>query len=203
MRGRPGCRPQFSTTTCSLHLARRKCKTLAKWGRHKVAEQHPFEHARLSWSFASRWLRATIESTSASPESGRVLRHRELSRRVIFDRSGQSCLSAHVGFAPKGDLRLGATGRSALRQAERTILQQDFRQCRRVATRHDKLAANYLVFIQPASIRLWLRVSESPRYALDRARVSRAPGRRWRTGASGRRRPRLCRRPFASAAARR
>jgi len=33
--------------------------------------------------------------------------------------------------------------------------------CRRIATRYDKLAANYLAFIQLASIRLWLRVSES------------------------------------------
>ena len=36
------------------------------------------------------------------------------------------------------------------------------KQCRRVATRYDKLAANYLAFIQLASIRLWLRV-KSPR----------------------------------------
>ena len=35
------------------------------------------------------------------------------------------------------------------------------KQCRRVATRDDKLAANYLAFIQLASIRLWLRVNES------------------------------------------
>src|SRR6266478_400617 len=34
------------------------------------------------------------------------------------------------------------------------------KQCRRVATRYDKLAANYLAFIQLASIRLWLRVNE-------------------------------------------
>ena len=33
--------------------------------------------------------------------------------------------------------------------------------CRRVATRYDKLAANYLAFIQLAAIRLWLRVNES------------------------------------------
>src|SRR2546429_2146408 len=33
--------------------------------------------------------------------------------------------------------------------------------CRRVATRYDKLAANYLAFIQLASLRLWLRVNES------------------------------------------
>src|SRR5437762_14003491 len=29
--------------------------------------------------------------------------------------------------------------------------------CRRIATRYDKLAANYLAFIQLASIRMWLR----------------------------------------------
>jgi transposase len=34
------------------------------------------------------------------------------------------------------------------------------KQCRRVATRYDKLATNYLAFIQLASIRLWLRVYE-------------------------------------------
>jgi len=30
----------------------------------------------------------------------------------------------------------------------------------RVATRYDKLAVNHLAFIQLASIRLWLRISE-------------------------------------------
>jgi transposase len=35
------------------------------------------------------------------------------------------------------------------------------KQCRRVATRYDKLAADYLAFIQRASIRLWLRANES------------------------------------------
>jgi transposase len=35
------------------------------------------------------------------------------------------------------------------------------KQCRRVATRYDKLAANYLAFLQLASIRLWLLVNES------------------------------------------
>jgi transposase len=34
-------------------------------------------------------------------------------------------------------------------------------QCRRVATRYDKLAANYLAFVPLASIRLLLRVNES------------------------------------------
>jgi transposase len=34
------------------------------------------------------------------------------------------------------------------------------KQCRRVATRYDKLAANYLAFVQLASIRLWLGFNE-------------------------------------------
>ena len=33
--------------------------------------------------------------------------------------------------------------------------------CRRVATRYDEPAANYLAFVQLASIRLWLGVNES------------------------------------------
>src|SRR3954470_13297986 len=37
--------------------------------------------------------------------------------------------------------------------------------CRRVATRYDKLAANYLAFVQLASIRLWLSVNESASWA--------------------------------------
>jgi transposase len=35
------------------------------------------------------------------------------------------------------------------------------KQCRRVATRYDKLAANYLAFIKLVSIRIWLRANES------------------------------------------
>jgi len=35
------------------------------------------------------------------------------------------------------------------------------KQCRRVATRYDKLAANYLAFVKLASIRIWLRANGS------------------------------------------
>jgi hypothetical protein len=35
------------------------------------------------------------------------------------------------------------------------------KQCRRVATRYDKLAANYLAIVKLASIRIWLRANES------------------------------------------
>ena len=36
----------------------------------------------------------------------------------------------------------------------------EIKQCRPVATRYDKLAANYLAFVKLACIRLWLRVYE-------------------------------------------
>ena len=41
----------------------------------------------------------------------------------------------------------------------RNLLERFFnriKQCRRVATRYDKLAANYLAFIKLAAIRIWL-----------------------------------------------
>src|ERR1700758_790141 len=47
--------------------------------------------------------------------------------------------------------------------APRSLVERFFNKiehCRRVATRYDKLAANYLAFIQLAAIRLWLRVNE-------------------------------------------
>ena len=47
----------------------------------------------------------------------------------------------------------------ARNQVERFFM--EIKQCRRVATRYDRLAANYLAFVQLASIRLWLRLNES------------------------------------------
>jgi transposase len=46
------------------------------------------------------------------------------------------------------------------------------KQCRRVATRYDKLAANYLAFIKLAAIRVWLR-GTSRQTACSRARAIR------------------------------
>ena len=46
---------------------------------------------------------------------------------------------------------------------ERNLVERFFnkiKHCRRVATRYDKLAANYLAFVKLACIRLWLRVYE-------------------------------------------
>ena len=52
-----------------------------------------------------------------------------------------------------------ASGQSQPKKVERFF--NKIKQCRRIATRYDKLAANYLAFIKLASIRLWLRVYES------------------------------------------
>jgi ribosomal protein L16/L10AE len=38
------------------------------------------------------------------------------------------------------------------------------KQCRRIATRYDNLAANYLAFVRLASIRIWLRANKSARW---------------------------------------
>ncbi len=45
-------------------------------------------------------------------------------------------------------------GSRARNQVERFF--NRIKQCRRVATRYDRLAGNYLAFVQLASIRLWL-----------------------------------------------
>jgi transposase len=54
----------------------------------------------------------------------------------------------------------GSRSASAHLYRARNLVERFFnkiKQCRRVATRYDKLAVNYLAFIQLASIRLWLR----------------------------------------------
>jgi len=45
-------------------------------------------------------------------------------------------------------------------QLDRTFFDK-IKQCRRVATRSDKPAANYLACVKLASIRIWLRANES------------------------------------------
>jgi transposase len=62
-----------------------------------------------------------------------------------WNRTGPICFSCHLYRA-------------------RNLVERFFnkiKQCHRVATRYDKLAANYLAFIQFASIRLWLSFNES------------------------------------------
>jgi len=60
-------------------------------------------------------------------------------------------------------LRRGPGQRAAASYRARNLVERFFnkiKQCRRVATGYDKLAANYLAFVKLACIRLWLRVYE-------------------------------------------
>ena len=79
-------------------------------------------------------------------------------RRVLNGTSFGSCDLEHHGvICPT------AAARPYLYRA-RNLVERFFnkiKHCRRVATRYDKLAANYLAFVQLASIPLWLRVNES------------------------------------------
>ena len=70
---------------------------------------------------------------------------------------------AWANIAPKGNRNEPICFSPYLYRA-RNLIERFFnkvKQCRRVATRYDKLAANDLAFVQLASIRLWLRVNES------------------------------------------
>jgi transposase len=72
----------------------------------------------------------------------------------------------HGGWAniPPKSNRTEALSFSPYLYRARNLVERFFnkiKHCRRVATRYDKLAANYLAFIQLASIRLWLRINES------------------------------------------
>lgn len=55
---------------------------------------------------------------------------------------------------------------------ERNLIERFFsklKHLRRVATRYDKLAANFLAMVQLASMRLWLRANESTAWSIFRA----------------------------------
>jgi hypothetical protein len=57
---------------------------------------------------------------------------------------------------------------------ERNLIERFFsrlKHFRRVATRHDKLAANFLGMVQLASMRLWLRSYESTTWIVATARA--------------------------------
>jgi transposase len=70
---------------------------------------------------------------------------------------------ACANIPPKRN-RKASIGFSPYLYRARNLIERFFnkiKQCRRVATRYDKLAANYLAFVKLASIRIWLRANES------------------------------------------
>jgi len=85
-------------------------------------------------AYDAEWIRAMIEAQDAVP--------------IIPDRS-----SAKTPHAFSRDLY-------RLRNRVERFFNK-LKQFRRIATRYEKLAANYLAMIQIATIRIWLRVNES------------------------------------------
>jgi transposase len=81
-----------------------------------------------------------------------------LARSLLSRLKAGSMLLADRGYDADW-IRALVAKRQAWANVERFF--NKIKQCRRVATRYDKLAANYLAFVQLASIRLWLRVNES------------------------------------------
>ena len=68
---------------------------------------------------------------------------------------------------PRGVRRVNGACACSWHHRARNLIERFFnkiKQCRRVATRHDKLAANYLAFVKLASIRIWLRANQSTPY---------------------------------------
>jgi hypothetical protein len=89
--------------------------------------------------------------------------HADRLHRVIFDGSAGivgwlmsvSARKRRIGAEPEA-LRLAGLPCNRVERFFNRI-----KQCRWVATRYDRLAANHLAFVQLASIRLWLRLNES------------------------------------------
>jgi len=95
------------------------------------------------------------------------MKERAVSGRVIFDRfrgdlsAGRCSLCPNI--PPKSNRR-DSICYSPYLYRDRNRVERFFnriKQCRRIATRCDRLAAKYLAFVQLASITLWLRVNES------------------------------------------
>jgi transposase len=96
---------------------------------------------------------------------GPPIRHEKLSNICDTDwiRAYASDQGARANIPPKRN-RKGAICFSPFSTGVRNLVERFFnkiKQCRRIATRYDRLAASYLGFIKLASIGVWLRVYES------------------------------------------
>jgi hypothetical protein len=108
---------------------------------------------------------ASFRRTTITNLAARASRHR-LSKTHRCSR-GRLALASQQGawanIPPKRN-RKDAICFSPYLYRARNLVERFFnkiKQCRRIATRYDKLAANYLAFIKLASIRISLRANES------------------------------------------
>ena len=115
-------------------------------------------------------LALTVGEAHDNRLAGKLLSRLKSGTMVLADRgydaTGSGPLSPSGVPGPTSRREAIATSRSASapNSTVRATCSNAFfkiKQRRRVATRCDKLAANYLAFVQLASIRLWLHVNES------------------------------------------
>ncbi len=110
----------------------------------------------------------SVASWAARPPGQRALASRLVRHRqsAVFGFPGGTATPGNFACRSRIWRRLDQ-GSSLLRPylyRSRNLVERFFnriKQCRRIATLYDKLAVNYLAFVKPASIRLWLRAYES------------------------------------------
>jgi hypothetical protein len=78
-----------------------------------------------------------------------------------LDPAGDRLLPDISGFVDERDVCRAPYLKYRVRLSRSRRGKTKIKQCRRAATRYDKLAANYLAFVQLASMRLRLRVNAS------------------------------------------
>jgi len=125
----------------------------------------------------SRPARRMIPAVLSSPQ--RVASPNDVARRSWLrrglDQGACSPTGAWANIPPKQN-RKDPICFSPYRYRARNLIERFFnkiKQCRRVATRYDKLAANYLAFVKLASIRVWLRANKSsPSWLISEASTS-------------------------------
>jgi transposase len=95
------------------------------------------------------------------PEGGMLLADKAYDsnaiRSLVFSRGGWANI-------PPRSTRRDPISFSPYLYRNRNLVERFFnriKHCRRIATRYDKQAANFLAFVKLAAIRLWLRVNES------------------------------------------
>jgi len=80
---------------------------------------------------------------------------------AALSRSGERMIDHTLPFFKSRRTSHATISMSAFAPIMKPRIFNQIMQCRHVATRYDKLAANYLAFVKLASIRIWLRANES------------------------------------------
>ena len=101
-----------------------------------------------------------MELLNALPEAAMVLADKAYDANAIREMiDGQGACQHPAEIKPQGPICFSPHLYKARNLVERFF--NKIKHFRRIATRYDKLAANYMAMIKLASIRVWLRAYES------------------------------------------